>query len=129
MVHFPETTFLMGTDEPQIPLDAESPRRPVHLDGFFIDRSPVRGGREAGYRSLICCCLANHMTIVSVGTSRQCCKVTNAEFSEFVGNTSFMTDSEKFGWSFVFHLAVSPVTNPCFPHIMFIGGVRKWKRR
>lgn len=28
--------------------------------------------------------------------------VTNQKFGEFVGNTSYRTDSEKYGWSFVF---------------------------
>lgn len=28
--------------------------------------------------------------------------VTNEKFAEFVGNTSYETDSEKYGWSFVF---------------------------
>lgn len=27
---------------------------------------------------------------------------TNDKFGEFVGNTSYKTDSEKYGWSFVF---------------------------
>src|SRR5699024_4657917 len=29
--------------------------------------------------------------------------ITNEEFSEFINETSYVTDSEKFGWSFVFH--------------------------
>lgn len=28
--------------------------------------------------------------------------VTNEKFGEFVGHTSYKTDSEKYGWSFVF---------------------------
>jgi len=32
------------------------------------------------------------------------CVVTNAEFSEFVGETRYKTQAELFGWSFVFHL-------------------------
>lgn len=28
--------------------------------------------------------------------------MTNERFGEFVGNTSYKTDSEKYGWSFVF---------------------------
>lgn len=35
-------------------------------------------------------------------------EVTNAQFAEFVTETSFVTDSERFGWSFVFDLAVDP---------------------
>ena len=34
-------------------------------------------------------------------------KVSNEQFAAFVENTSFVSESEKFGWSFVFHLALS----------------------
>ncbi|MDM5315141.1 formylglycine-generating enzyme family protein [Fictibacillus sp. b24] len=33
--------------------------------------------------------------------------VTNKEFSQFVESTGYVTEAEKFGWSFVFHLLVS----------------------
>ena len=36
--------------------------------------------------------------------------VTNAEFSRFVRVTGYKTEAELFGWSFVFHLFVSPDT-------------------
>ncbi|MDQ0877564.1 sulfatase modifying factor 1 [Paenibacillus sp. V4I3] len=36
--------------------------------------------------------------------------VTNAEFHTFVEATGYVTEAEKFGWSFVFHLFVSPET-------------------
>lgn len=35
------------------------------------------------------------------------CTVTNAEFAEFVEDTGFVTDAERFGWSFVFDAFVS----------------------
>ena len=35
-------------------------------------------------------------------------KVTNLEFSAFVNATGYVTTSERYGWSFVFHLAASP---------------------
>lgn len=35
--------------------------------------------------------------------------VTNAEFAEFVDATSYRTDAERYGWSYVFHLFVSPI--------------------
>lgn len=35
------------------------------------------------------------------------CAVTNDQFDEFVRDTGYKTESEKFGWSFVFHLFVS----------------------
>jgi len=36
--------------------------------------------------------------------------VTNAQFSEFVRNTGYETESEKFGWSFVFNMSLSKET-------------------
>jgi formylglycine-generating enzyme len=33
-------------------------------------------------------------------------EVSNNEFREFVRNTHYVTESEKFGWSFVFETAV-----------------------
>jgi len=33
--------------------------------------------------------------------------VTNAEFKKFIEDTGYVTDAEKFGWSFVFHLLLS----------------------
>lgn len=38
------------------------------------------------------------------------CAVANAEFQQFVDETQYVTEAEKFGWSFVFHLFVSPET-------------------
>lgn len=34
--------------------------------------------------------------------------VTNAEFQRFVAETHYVTEAEKFGWSFVFHLLLDP---------------------
>lgn len=34
--------------------------------------------------------------------------VTNAPFARFVEATNYVTDAEKFGWSFVFHMLLSP---------------------
>ncbi|MDV6034768.1 MAG: formylglycine-generating enzyme family protein, partial [Phycisphaera sp. RhM] len=38
--------------------------------------------------------------------------VTNAEFSEFVAETDYTTDAERFGWSFVFWSDVDPSIGP-----------------
>ncbi|MBW7461077.1 formylglycine-generating enzyme family protein, partial [Paenibacillus sepulcri] len=38
------------------------------------------------------------------------CTVSNAEFARFVEATGYITESEKFGWSYVFHLLVSEAT-------------------
>jgi formylglycine-generating enzyme required for sulfatase activity len=36
------------------------------------------------------------------------CAVTNKQFSEFVQATSYVTEAETFGWSFVFHKEIAP---------------------
>lgn len=36
-----------------------------------------------------------------------CYTVTNAQYLEFVNETNYITDAEKYGWSYVFHLLVS----------------------
>lgn len=38
------------------------------------------------------------------------CAVTNDEFGRFAGATGYVTEAERFGWSYVFHLFVSPAT-------------------
>lgn len=37
MVLIPGGAFLMGTDDPSIPADGESPQRLVHVDSFYMD--------------------------------------------------------------------------------------------
>ncbi|WP_326701119.1 formylglycine-generating enzyme family protein [Streptomyces sp. NBC_01754] len=41
--------------------------------------------------------------------------VTNAQFARFVKETSYLTDAERFGWSYVFHLLVSPAARGSAP--------------
>lgn len=36
------------------------------------------------------------------------CAVTNSQFEEFIEHTGYVTDAERYGWSFVFHLFLSP---------------------
>src|SRR5690625_4437092 len=36
--------------------------------------------------------------------------VTNKEFYDFIQDTGYVTDAEKYGWSFVFHLLISERT-------------------
>ncbi|KIL41323.1 hypothetical protein SD70_07660 [Gordoniibacillus kamchatkensis] len=36
------------------------------------------------------------------------CAVSNADFKQFVDATGYVTEAEKYGWSFVFHLFVPP---------------------
>jgi sulfatase modifying factor 1 len=44
--------------------------------------------------------------------------VTNAEFGEFIRSTGYRTEAEQFGWSFVFHLFVSPETAAKVKHVV-----------
>lgn len=46
------------------------------------------------------------------------CTVTNAEFARFVQETGYKTESEQFGWSFVFHLFVSEETAAKVKHVV-----------
>jgi sulfatase modifying factor 1 len=64
----------MGTDDPQIPGDGESPARSVRVSPFLLQRY----------------------------------EVSNAQYARFVDATGFETESETFGWSFVFEQMVSP---------------------
>lgn len=69
MVKIPGGQVAIGTANPQIPDDGESPVRTKKLNGFLM--SPTT--------------------------------VTNEEFAAFVDATGYVTEAEKFGWSFVFH--------------------------
>ena len=40
------------------------------------------------------------------------CAVTNAEFGAFVAATDYVTEAERFGWSYVFHLFLAPEHPP-----------------
>ena len=42
--------------------------------------------------------------------SIDCYTVTNQDFQEFIENTGYVTDAERYGWSFVFHLLISEET-------------------
>ncbi|MFF2091579.1 formylglycine-generating enzyme family protein [Paenibacillus sp. NPDC058174] len=42
--------------------------------------------------------------------------VTNERFSRFINETGYITDAEKYGWSFVFHLLVSSETAKLVKH-------------
>lgn len=74
MIFVDEGSFYMGTDNPKIQYDGESPRRRVHISAFLLDTF----------------------------------EVTNKDFQVFVNATNYTTESELFGWSFVFHSAVAP---------------------
>lgn len=50
--------------------------------------------------------------------------VSNRQFAEFVDATSYVTEAESFGWSYVFHLFVSEQTVASVEHIA--GGTPWW---
>lgn len=50
--------------------------------------------------------------------------VTNAEFAAFVAATGFVTEAERFGWSFVFWKQVPEHVGPT----LGVGGVEWWRR-
>ena len=73
MVRIPAGEFTMGTDDPQIMTDGESPARRVFVNEFLLDQY----------------------------------EVSNRQFIEFVLDTGFETEAEKFGWSFCFESTLS----------------------
>jgi formylglycine-generating enzyme len=64
MVYVEGGSFMMGTDNPVMRNDGETPSRKITLSSFLIDKY----------------------------------EVTNYEYSIFVNNTSYVTESELFGW-------------------------------
>jgi len=49
--------------------------------------------------------------------------VTNAQFADFMSDTSYQTDAERYGWSFVFHLFVPPMVQASAQRV---AGVEWW---
>jgi len=72
MVFIEGGKFYMGTNNPIIKADGESPRRPVTVSSFYLDVY----------------------------------EVSNNDYDEFVKATNYRTESEVYGWSFVFDNAV-----------------------
>jgi len=68
LLRVPEGEFTMGTDDPQILADGESPARRVFVSEFLLQET----------------------------------EVSNRQFVEFVHKTGFVTEAEKFNWSFCF---------------------------
>lgn len=90
MVHIPEGTFTMGTDDDVgFPSDGEGPAREVTTNAYHISSHTV----------------------------------TNAEFLEFVRDTDYVTDAERFGWSFVFQ---DFLTDEAQAHVMDAVGEAPW---
>jgi formylglycine-generating enzyme required for sulfatase activity len=49
--------------------------------------------------------------------------VTNSQFTEFVRATGYRTEAERFGWSYVFHLLVTPQARR---HVKGVSGLARW---
>nr|MBC8290537.1 SUMF1/EgtB/PvdO family nonheme iron enzyme [Planctomycetota bacterium] len=52
--------------------------------------------------------------------------VTNAEFAEFVESTGFSTESEYYGWSFVFHLHLAKKQREELRKTRGVAGLEWW---
>lgn len=68
IVWFEPATSFVGTSDPELKADGESPKRPVKLAGFGVAKRTV----------------------------------SNEEFAKFVTETGYVTEAEKFEWSYVF---------------------------
>lgn len=73
MILLPSGTYFMGTNEPIIVVDGESPQRSISLDSFWLDVH----------------------------------EVSNSKFDQFIQQTGYVTEAEKFGTSFVFYKMLS----------------------
>lgn len=89
-IDIPGGTAMVGTRDPQIPDDGESPVRSVSLRPFRIGATTV----------------------------------TNAEFRAFVDATGYVTEAERFGWSFVFWKQVPDSVGPT----QAVAEVNWWRR-
>jgi len=89
-VEVPAGEGLVGTGQPQIPIDGEAPLRHESINPFRI--SPIT--------------------------------VTNAAFSEFVASTGYVTEAEKFGWSFVFYSDVPEAVHAT----QAVVGIQWWRK-
>lgn len=91
MVYLAGGRTFIGTNKPIMKGDGEHPKRPVTLSPYLIDRYAVTNeGNQTVYLINLAC--SHSVSIV--------------DFAAFVNATGFITESEKFGWSFVFHTAI-----------------------
>lgn len=65
---------------------------------------------------------AREVTLGSYRIGR--CAVSNREFASFVDATGYVTDAERFGWSFVFHLLLPDE----FPETRAVAGAEWWRQ-
>lgn len=54
------------------------------------------------------------------------CAVSNEQFSKFVAETGFVTEAERFGWSFVFHLHISRKRREQLRQSQAVAGLEWW---
>ena len=89
-VSIPGGEAVVGTQQPVMPHDGESPCRRVKVKPFGIDPFAV----------------------------------TNKWFAEFVEDTGYVTEAERYGWSFVFFSFVSDEVGPT----VGVAGAEWWRR-
>jgi formylglycine-generating enzyme required for sulfatase activity len=99
--------------------DGEGPRRLVTLSDFMIDKYEVGVCMSSSPTNT-----RPHHTLQTLLPRRggalchDCHQVSNEEYREFVQSTGYRTESEAFGWSFVFDSAVPPQLKVQWPRPM-----------
>jgi sulfatase modifying factor 1 len=82
---------VIGTDKPIMKGDGESPKREVTLSPFYMDKY------EVSNEGILSFCFVKFCRSNAI----------NSDYKAFVDETSFVTESEQFGWSFVFESAIA----------------------
>lgn len=97
MVFIDAGDTFMGTNKPILLADGEGPLRTVTLSPYFIDRYSVTN--EGNFQ------LFHFLYLVETNISF--IHLYLSDFQKFVDTTGYVTESEHFGWSFVFHTAIA----------------------
>jgi formylglycine-generating enzyme len=99
MVVIPGGRSFIGTDKLILPRDGEGPRRPVQISSFMLDKYTVSNAGIARFYLI-------YTSFMHITSSIFRFAFGWIDFKLFVDATNYTTESETFGWSFVFDAAV-----------------------
>lgn len=97
--------FYMGTDNPSIHTDGEGPRRMVNLTDFMMDRLILISSLLLSITPAHLIILHRLLPLNIISHYFVRYEVSNEEYLAFFENTGYRSDSEVYGWSFVFDTA------------------------